>query len=189
MTLAEIVYCLILGVPMIVAMSILLNEKRAGISPTPTMPGTRRVVVDLLKRYAGGEHQSVRIAELGSGWGGLVVRLANAFPNATITGFEISPWPRLISRIITIFNSRIIILNQDFFSQDWSQFDVMVCYLSPQHMAHIEAQLNQLARKPLVISCAFAMPNTIPSETVTIRQIVTVNIYVYNSPPANLSRH
>jgi hypothetical protein len=185
MTVAEIFYCLAVGIAMIVAMSILLNEKRAGISPTPTMPGTRRAVIDLLSKHIGAS-RSLQIAELGSGWGGLVVKLANAFPNAMITGFEISPWPRLISRIITIFNSRIIILNEDFFSQDWSRYDVLVCYLSPQHMARIEAQLNQLHRKPLVISCAFSMPNAIPSETVTIRQIVHVNIYVYNS---RLSEH
>lgn len=181
MTFAEIFYCLIVGIPMIVAMSILLNEKRAGISPTPTMPGTRRVVVNLVAKHIDAR-KSLRIAELGSGWGGLAIRLANAFPNATITGFEISPWPRAISRIMTMFNSRIIILNEDFFAEDWAQYDVLVCYLSPQHMARIEARLSEGQRKPIVISCAFAMPNTTPSETVTIKQIMNVSVYVYHSP-------
>lgn len=180
MTFAEIFYCLILGLAMIVSMSILLHEKRAGISPTPTMPGTRRVVIDLLSKHAN-TRRSLNIAELGSGWGGLVIRLARAFPNATITGFEISPWPLLVSRIMTMLNPQITICNEDFFARDWAQYDVLVCYLSPQHMVRIEAGLSELHQKPLVISCAFAMPNTLPSQIVTIRQLISVNIYVYHS--------
>jgi hypothetical protein len=180
MTISEILYCLFLGIAMIVAVSILLNEKRAGISPTPTMPRTRRVVIDLLEKHADAR-SPLRIAELGSGWGGLAIKLAKAFPTATITGCEISPWPLLVSRIMTMFNARIMILREDFFERDLTQYDALICYLSPQHMQRIEAALHNVKNKPLVISCAFPMRDTPPSDVVTIRQLVNVSVYVYHS--------
>lgn len=188
MSFFDIIYCFALGIPMIIAISILFHEKRAGISPTPTMPGARRVVIDLVRKYVD-TSRALHIAELGSGWGGLAIRLAKSFPSATVTGFEISPWPLLISRILTISNQRVDIVNEDFFLQDWSRYDVLVCYLSPHHMARIQERLHDLKRKPLLISCAFPMPNITPTETITIRQLVNVNVYVYNWKPNDLTDH
>jgi cyclopropane fatty-acyl-phospholipid synthase-like methyltransferase len=179
----DTLYCIVVTISMVVAMSIFLNEKRAGVSPAPTMPSTRRVVIDLLREHTR-DYKTLRLAELGSGWGGLAIKIANSFPCAAVTGFEISPYPRLVSRLMTMFNSRITILCEDFYDHDLTQYDALICYLSPQHMQRIEEKLQKLQNKPLVISCSFSMPNTTPSEVVTFRQLVTVNVYVYHSGTA-----
>jgi hypothetical protein len=178
MSVGDIFYCIILIIVMLIAISVLLNESRAGISPTPTMPGTRRVVLDLLAKYVD-INRPLKVAELGSGWGGLAIKIANRFPLATIIGFEISPWPFILSRVFTSLNKRITISKQDFFDDDWNKYDVLVCYLSPKHMQKIEEKILRLNQKPIVISCAFPMPNSLPTEIITIRQIVNVSVYVY----------
>ena len=82
---------------------------------------------------------------------------------------------------MTMFSSRITILSEDFFSRDLGEYDVLVCYLSHQHMAKIEERLDGMKKPPLVISCAFPMPNAKPTEVVAIKQIVSIKIYAYNS--------
>lgn len=108
----------------------------------PSTPQTRRHIIDAITEKAGYDHDLV-IYELGSGWGGLCRKMANAFPKADIRGFEISPVPFLFSWFIGLldFRGRYAIRRQNIFHTDITDADIIVCYLSPYHMQRFEREL------------------------------------------------
>jgi hypothetical protein len=178
MELMDILHCAIILIAIYVSVSILKNEKRSGISPTPTMPNVRQVVIDMINTHADHSHE-FKVGELGCGWGGLALKIVNVFPLASVVGYEISPCPLLMSRVRALLVKRLAIRNSDFFAADWSQFDVIVCYLSPQHMVKIKEKLAGMTKKPLFISCSFEMAGVVPIETKTLNKLFPVSVYAY----------
>lgn len=174
----ELIYCLVLLTVFFVIFSVFWHERRAGISPSPTLPGVRHAVVGMIRKHAG-DQAPLRIAEFGCGWGGLVLRLAQAFPSSNVIGYEISPCPLAVSRLRFALNNRIQIMGTDFFEADWDGFDVIVCYLSPQHMVKIKAKLDTMPIKPLLVTCSFALPDAEPIEARVHRSLVNVPILAY----------
>jgi hypothetical protein len=177
MSLISIIYCVVILTIIVVAVLIFSFENRSKISATPTLPFIRTSIIDLIRSHGGSE--PLRIAELGCGWGGLVMLLGRKFQNATIIGFELSPIPYFISRIAAIFNPRIKILNTDFFDYDWKQFNVLVCYLSPYHMEKIAEKIERDQFKGLVISCSFPFKDIEPIDVQHHKLIVPINVFAY----------
>lgn len=178
MDLPQILHSLVILCALYVAVSVLRNEKRAGIPPAPTLPAVRQAVIEMVGRHAD-PARDLKIAEFGCGWGGLALLLAKKFPRSTVIGYEISPCPLLVSRLRAALAQRVEISNTDFFLSDWEQFDVIVCYLSPRHMVRIKEKLDALPRKPLLISCSFAMPDSVPVEVRTLHRLVPIPVYAY----------
>jgi hypothetical protein len=114
----------------------------------------------------------------------LAVLINRRFASASVTGFEISPCPLLVSRLRALFRPRLDIRKDDFMDQDWSQYDVLVCYLSPQHMERIEQKIAGMVKRPLVISCSFAMTGRVADETCTRGAFVPIPIYAYRGDGA-----
>lgn len=178
MNVSDIIYCAVLIAAIYTTISILLHEKGAGISPTPSLPAVRKDVLDLIARYSSPD-VDLRIGELGCGWGGLAIALARRFPTARIVGYEVSPCPLFISRLRAMLRPRITIRNDDFFEDGWDQFDVLVCYLSPKHMIRIKQKLEGMEKRPLLISCSFELPDTVPTEVRTRMAVVKIPIFAY----------
>jgi hypothetical protein len=77
---------------------------------------------------------------------------------------------------MTIFET---VYCQDFFGDDWSGFDVIVCYLSPQHMVRIKENLDRMDKKPLLVTCSFPLPDSEPIETIKVKSIVEIPVMAY----------
>ena len=106
--------------------------------------------------------------------------LARDFPNSTVSGYEISYFPYIFSKIRAKFSSnQIKILNSSFFDADLSGFDAVICYLSPWHMNELKAQLAGLKPESLIISNAFAIPDWQEVETLHTHVGMKIPIYIY----------
>ncbi len=179
MSFVDIIYCLaIVGFIFVVLLS-LYFEKKAGISPTPVMPWVRRRALSLLK-----EHRQLldirTIADLGSGWGGMIGQLQKQYPTAYITGYEISPCPYYFTRLrFMCARDKITIKRHDFFSEDIAGYDVVFCYLSPQHMEKLKPHLSRLKKGSLVVTCSFPIEGWEPIATVTVWGLVKIPICLY----------
>ncbi|WP_225032147.1 methyltransferase [Paraburkholderia sp. XV] len=86
------------------------------------------------------------IVDLGSGWGALVVALAQAFPEASVQGMEISLFPYLVSRLRTHHLPNVSLTWGNFFCSDPSNADAIVCYLMPGVMAKLGDFLDKAIR-------------------------------------------
>lgn len=154
-------------------------EKKAGIVPAPVLPWVRWAAIRLLQKHVG-DHKVQKIGELGCGWGGMVKLLARRFPQAHITGYEISPAPYVISRLRTCFmRKRVTITRRDFFTDDLSRYDLIFCYLSPRHMEKLKPQLATLKPGSLIVSCSFPIPGWTPLDSVTVWSLVRIPVCLY----------
>jgi len=82
-----------------------------------------------------GSAPGLRVIDIGSGLGGLVLYLSRTRPDAELTGIELAPLPFLYSWLrARLTGSRARFLRGDYENLDFSQFDLVFAYLSPAAM-------------------------------------------------------
>jgi len=149
-----------------------------GISPMPSSEAVAQEIVDVCKRH---KTQGL-ILELGSGWGGLSIRLATKFPDAKVVGYENCPVPYLWSQFVTLVSLRrnVKILLADFYRTDFSDAAMVVCYLCPSAMQKLSEKLQlELRPSSLIVSSTFALPGWQPVEVRTTADTFRSKVYVY----------
>ena len=181
---------------LLVLLSIVWGTIRLGISPMPSSRSARQVMLELCdeallesidqtinKPNAGvSDNGPVRIYELGSGWGNVLVALARRYPQHIIVGYELSFVPWLVSivwvKLLRLNNVRVH--RQDFFKADFSPAKLVLCYLYPQGMVKLQAKLTEEAGSlNYLISHHFALPHYEPIKTLRIKDIYQAPVYLY----------
>lgn len=179
MSVGDLVYSGFLALLLWMIGSCLWHERRTKISPVPVLPWVYGQVIRALEGIVD-PGKPINIADLGSGWGGPLKKMARQFPNAQVTGYELSPWPFVISRLRTCFmRRRIRILQQDFFDTDLAQYDLIFCYLSPYHMEQLKPHLQTMKPGSIIVSCSFEIPDWTAVRCDTVRSFVEIPVYVY----------
>ncbi|MBX7137348.1 MAG: class I SAM-dependent methyltransferase [Oligoflexia bacterium] len=99
---------------------------------------TSAPMYELVAEQIGGR-KNFRFIDLGCGFGGLLVFLAQRFPEAHFWGVEISPLAYLLSRIRkSRFGCPNVQIDfQDFWKLDLSKFDVVYAFLAPGPMPEL----------------------------------------------------
>ena len=138
------VLVVLLAVVLLVAVSVLLYQARTGVPAMSSNSEEAADVAGLLKR-AGVPEQAI-IYELGSGWGKIVIALADAFPKAQIRGIELSPFPYLIARLRTRNRPNVRLLRRNFYDCDLRDADAVTCYLMMKPMPKLAAFLDTMLR-------------------------------------------
>jgi hypothetical protein len=170
-----ILFELAVGACALLAMaSILIGVLRCGISPMPSSPLASNAVLSLAQPLKEGP-----IYELGSGWGGLAIRLARANPERMVTGYELSMIPYLFSVLAGRWSGlkNIEFRRQDFLRQDLSDAAMVVCYLFPGGMAQLADKLE--GQSMILVSNTFALPGTEPDQVLKIGDRHRTRIYQY----------
>lgn len=108
--------------------------------------------------------------DVGSGMGGLLIKLAKRRHDAFFYGVEIAPLPWLISVIrARVANSHVEFQFGDFYSLDLSKFDVVFCYLSPAAMPSIwDKARAEMRSGTLFLSYEFIVPSATPDFSIEI---------------------
>ena len=126
----------------------------------PSNPVVWRAVEALLP-----EGQSLRIVDVGSGFGGMVMHLARARPDCRVAGIELAPLPWMCSLLRSrVAGSAGRFIRADYESMDFAEFDVVFAYLSPAAMPALWRKAHSEMRKgSLLLSYEFAIPAAEPS--------------------------
>jgi hypothetical protein len=107
--------------------------------------------------------QPLRMIDVGSGLGGLVVHLAAARPESRFEGIELAPLPWLLSRMRQMAGARCGFLRGDYHRLDFGAYDVVFAYLSPAAMPALWAKARAEMRSgTLLLSHEFAVPGVAP---------------------------
>lgn len=114
---------------------------------------TAEAVCTLIRRHA----VPGAVIDLGSGWGGLALRLALRFPDRAVTGWEMLWLPALASRLLRRPNLRF--RRGDYLAAPLAGAAVLVCYTSPAAMALLAGKLRrEPAPGRLLVSARFPLP-------------------------------
>ena len=105
----------------------------------------------------------LRMIDIGSGLGGLVVDLAARRPDSRFEGIELAPLPWLVSRVRQMAGARCRFLRGDYQRLDFAAYDVVFAYLSPAAMPALWAKARAEMRSgSLLLSHEFAVPGIAP---------------------------
>ncbi len=149
--------------------SILFYQLLTGVPPMPSRAVERQAAVQLLSETSlcaqSFPSQPGVIYELGSGWGGLALALARAFPNHQVIGMELSWLPFWVSRIRCRKQKNVLICRKDFLRAELPNAAAVVCYLMMGPMPKLEAHLNRCLKKGVpVVSLAFWFRGRTPDQ-------------------------
>lgn len=177
----EIIRCLIISISIIIAITLLYQEKQSKIVPAPTLPWVKRKVLSLFKEFLN-QGCTGKIAELGCGWGGITTSLAKQYPKAEIHGYEISYIPYLFTKIRCLrFGKRVKIYNKDIFKQDMSQYNGIFLYLSPKLISKLKPHIEKCAKDTIVVSNGFVIPDWNPIKKLETNIGVHIPIFCYKT--------
>ena len=174
----SVVQVVVLLLFLLILLSIVYYSIRCGISPMPSSGKATRIIAQLIANA----HSSSEIIEAGAGFGFLAGALANKFPHVHITAYELSPVPFIVARICAfVFRCRnLTICRRDFFKENFSSANVVVCYLYPGAMLQMKEKLiAELPADSLVISNTFAVPGWNAREIVEVNDLYRTKIYSY----------
>lgn len=158
------------------SISIVCFSLYTGISP---MPSSSLAKEEMIKKIP---INAARIYELGSGWGGLAFRISKDYPQAVLSGFEISFFPWLVSKIIGAVkqNAHLTFYRKNFYNESFHHADVIVCYLYPGAMEKLKIKFEkELQPGTWVISNTFAVPGWVPHEVVRLKNLWKTEILIY----------
>lgn len=158
-------------------LSVVIWTIRLGISPMPTSKKAKKAILQSLPHNISG-----KIVDLGSGWGTLIFPLARQHPNCTVIGYELSPFPYLISKIRHFFQPlpNLKIYRKEFLNAPLQDADIIVCYLYPAVMYPLKVKFEQELRPgSLVVSSTFAVPGWKPDQIIEVNDIYHSKIYIY----------
>ncbi|MDN2712445.1 class I SAM-dependent methyltransferase [Janthinobacterium sp. SUN118] len=129
----------------------------------PSGPKVWQAVAQLIAGRPG-----VRLVDIGSGLGGLVLDLARRRPDGHFAGIELAPLPWLVSRLrARAGGSRARFLRGDYAALDFSAYDVVFAYLSPAVMSAlwIKAEAEMLPGS-MLLSYEFKIAAREPDKTI-----------------------
>ena len=125
-------------------------------------------------------------ADLGSGWGTLVIALARKYPRQQVIGYELSWVPWLVS-IIWKYSLRLdnlTLYRKDFKKAELSIASILFCYLFPGGMVALHEKLKrELINEILIVSNTFALPSCQPTKVIRLKDIYHTQICVYSWRP------
>ncbi|WP_331710926.1 methyltransferase [Colwellia sp. PAMC 20917] len=131
-------------------------------------------------------HEKGPLIDLGSGWGTLVIAVAQKYPNQQVIGYELSWFPWLVSKILkhSLRLDNLTLFRKDFKNADLSTASTLVCYLFPEGMVALQEKLvDEVFNKVTIVSNTFALPLCQPTRVIRLRDFYQTPIYVYHWQP------
>lgn len=141
----------------------------------PSKPALFPIVLNLLDLG-----KPVKFVDIGSGLGGLLIKLSVAREDSQFVGIEIAPLPWLISWVrAKIFQSKVQFILGSYENADFGAFDVVFAYLSPAAMPALWVKARKEMRPgSLLLSYEFLIPDVKPDLCVKMA-VNEPNLYVW----------
>jgi SAM-dependent methyltransferase len=106
----------------------------------------------------------IRVVDIGSGFGGMVMHLAALRPECQVEGVELAPLPWFVSRLRALCSrSRARFLRCDYLGVDLATHDAIFAFLSPAAMPALwEKARSEMRPGSMLISYEFPIPDVPP---------------------------
>ncbi|MEQ1600882.1 MAG: class I SAM-dependent methyltransferase [Methylophilaceae bacterium] len=147
----------------LLTLSLFWTTFRTQVPFYPSRLGAWQQIFKLLPQ---GRH--IRMVDIGSGLGDLVMYMARAKPGSYFLGVEIAPLPWLISVVRKFFKkSNADFKLSDYHTLNFADFDVVFAYLSPAAMQALwEKAALEMSTGSLLISYEFEIPGKTPARVI-----------------------
>lgn len=115
------------------------------------------------------KREGLRLLDVGSGWGSLLVGLTEARPDASFVGVENAPLSYLLGRLRLAGRRNVRLACGDLWRQDFAAYDVVYVFLSPAVMERLwrKAQ-GEMRPGSLLVSNTFVVPGVPADEVIEV---------------------
>ena len=178
MAIDAVFYGLTLVVAFFALIAIVIYTVKNGISPMPTGLRVRRSLLNAMAEL----EPAGLVVDLGSAWGTLALSVARRFPMCRVLGYENSPVPFAVARLLQVVCSTdgLKFERRDFFDVSFEDADGVICYLYSGAMARLKSKFeSELRPGAWVVSHTFAVPDWKPEREVVVDDLYRTKIYVY----------
>ncbi|WP_420474340.1 SAM-dependent methyltransferase [Noviherbaspirillum sp. ST9] len=129
----------------------------------PSNEAVWRAVTTLLP-----EGRQLRVIDIGSGFGGMVMYLSRTRPECEVVGIELAPLPWICSFVRgRASGSAGRFVRGDYDSVNFGDFDVVFAYLSPAAMPALWRKAHtEMCKGGLLLSYEFAIPGVEPGMVI-----------------------
>jgi len=128
----------------------------------PYAPTPKKIIKKMIQLAEIKKHE--KVADLGSGTGRILIEVAKRHSQNLLIGVEKSTVLRLITKIKLFFKpnlkKRIQINNHDMFNLDLSEFDVILCFLTPEALRILTPRLKRLKRGSRLVCYMFDLEDS-----------------------------
>jgi hypothetical protein len=121
-----------------------------------------------------------RVLDLGCGFGGVLLTLHRLRPDVKLTGLEIAPLPAWIARARLRRVPMADVRRADFWQEDFSQYDLVYAFLSPEPMSQLWSKVRREMRPgTLFVSNAFSIDGVNPDLVIPFAGGHRSSLYVW----------
>jgi hypothetical protein len=108
--------------------------------------------------------KQIRMIDIGSGLGGVILHLAAQHPKSTFVGIELAPLPWLLSALRAAFRkSPVHFIRGNYDHISLAEYDVVFAYLSPVAMSDLwQKAVSEMQPGALLLSYEFSIPEANP---------------------------
>ena len=140
----------------------------------------KRVLEQAIK-YISSNNDKQNIVDLGCGCGDLLLPLAKKYPQHKFGGIERDRIVYCLMKMRSLGRKNIDVVNGDFLNEDWTQFDVFICYLGNEIAPFVANKfLDEAKSGAILVSEAFAMPGLQEIEKIDTNVCgLPLQVYVY----------
>lgn len=139
----------------------------------PYFPSSREVWLEVAALLP---EAPVRVIDIGSGLGGLLLNLAKTRPDSQFVGVELAPLPWSISWFrAKLAGGNVRFVLADYENVNFGEFDLVFAYLAPPAMEPLwEKALREMRPGSLLLSYEFEIPNISPDfqKMIKSRQVM-----------------
>ena len=123
---------------------------------------------------------TARILDLGCGFGGVMLALRRLRPAVRLVGLELAPLPAWLARLRLRRDANSTVRRRDFWDEDFSEYDVVYAFLSPEPMEQLWVKArSQMRPGSLFISNSFEVPGVPPDLTLPLKSTNGRALYVW----------
>jgi SAM-dependent methyltransferase len=123
---------------------------------------------------------NARVLDLGCGFGGVMLALRRLRPGLRIVGLELAPLPTCLARLRLRGDANSTVERRDFWGEDFSGYDVVYAFLSPEPMERLWEKVRaQMRPGSLFISNSFVVPGVKPDLTLPLTSSRVRALYVW----------
>ena len=171
----------LLALVILIVLSIVWSTLTTGISPMMSSSKACQAMLAEIDTLENGP-----LIDLGSGWGTLVIAIAQKHPNKQVIGYELSWFPWLVSIILkySLRLDNLTIHRTDIKNAELSAASTLVCYLFPGGMIALKEKLSrEVFNRITIVSNTFALPSCQPIKVIRLKDFYRTPIYVYHWQP------
>ncbi|WP_257295230.1 hypothetical protein [Endozoicomonas sp. YOMI1] len=122
------------------------------------------------------DNVSGHVMELGCGWGHLIPTLREKYPDKQIKAWERSPIPAIYTQVVY----GIEVKRKDFFAADFSNAELVVCYLFPGAMRRFATEIiPELPKGCWVVTHTFSLSGREPVQVIKADDLYKTPVYLY----------